>query len=215
MAARTSKRLVTKIPNRSIILSRLSIVPQSIRVLHEEIPTKEIIRGERAENKLQILCNETREITNSENYDRWTSGSSIACAETRTIGEDIREGICNCFDIAVVLNIQLERNNIENAIAEGFVIETALRQFWITDPRVIPILHPSALHLNDEDTQAAHNWNVAYINGKTYLVDAAFPINGGAVVEEIRGVNERDHITLELPDGKYRHYISNGVCQVE
>jgi hypothetical protein len=124
--------------------------------------------------------------------------------------------MCDCFHRAVFLNLMLTRAHLDSSVLDGRVIETKdkLERF---PAKTNPIIGTEALGLEEgEYFEEPHVWNVVLFQNKYFLVDSAFLIDNKPLITEIKFDNElRNTFTIDLPNGKFRHYLSTGKLSVE
>lgn len=210
--------LVTVIPDKSIVASQLSLLEQRVFVDFDELegylewidqfPDEESVR------KAILL---TINNLSAENTELWDAASQED--KIYTLGECIREKMCTCFHRSSMFNVLMNRRNVNCVTLDGRVLE-ASKETLHSDPKIAPILAKNALQLGEEEETAfedAHVWNVIQRNGgKYYLIDTSFLIEGKPVVHEIDFDNtDRNTFTVQLPDGRFRHYLSTGMLSVQ
>ncbi len=206
--------LKTHIPDHSVVQSQMSVLDQRVFVSHQDfLDNIEWFRQLPDDgNLIKKAALHTMHNLSGEHHDQW---EDTMAKEDRlySLKECMQEKVCTCFHRSIFFNLLMDQRGISCVTLDGRVIETQNKKI-ADNEKTAPLLAKNALNVEEGAFEDGHVWNVAEVIGNYYLVDSAFLIDGKPVIVPIDFDNDtRNTFTVQLPDGRYRHYLSSGTIR--
>ncbi len=209
--------LKTVIPDHSFI------VAQALASMHRQVVRVELnelrdifawLDVQEEQDQLRKAALATKNNLSSDRSDIWREELSSR-TDPLTLWQCAEQRVCNCFHRSIFFQLLIQHIERDGLILEGRAIETSRATLGF-DPAIAPFLEGGDLHLEEGETEEAHLWNIVQWDNEYYLVDTALTDAGRPMIQKVPFDNQlTGTLTIQLSNGKYRHYLSNGTVSVE
>ena len=221
------KLIPTFIPDHSFVISQISLIPQHVQIEYAELnPYFDWIKDQAEKVKGIDLVNKgiSMTVNNLEPEDnKWNKIVEDEQDDKYTMKDCIEQKAISCFHRAVFFNLLMQQAGVAVTTQEGIWIESErpdLHQMpeKLNGAKIDEDLKP--LFLSEDDSSEGHLWNLTQSGDEFYLIDTSLYIDeedkSKPVVHQIRSFKQnKKYFTIPLPDGRFRHYISDGTVRTK
>ncbi|HLD05586.1 MAG TPA: hypothetical protein VJG90_07735 [Candidatus Nanoarchaeia archaeon] len=152
------------VPDRSKIVSQISIAQQEIAVFYDELTeyfewtqrqTGTNLIKKAAELTLRTL---SQDLDPKQGLDQW---ETLQARGLQTLGNCIRQKAITCLHIGLFFHLLLQQKNIPSILIQGYYIESNQNP-WTTPRERAVVLNPHSILKKEEFKSDGHLWNVVH-----------------------------------------------------
>lgn len=202
--------LFTSLPEKAVVSENLRTRVQQILFDKSKFDShKEWIRlfSEKPDQeKLQKAISFTISNLSGQNHKVWDE--LVSSGNLYDMVDCMEHKVCTCFHRSIFLNFLLSQVDIRSGIVGGRVIESTKDISFPFPPHLAARMGKFALGFHEEDFDDGHGWNIVELDGRLFLVDSSFLVDGKTLIEPITFEGSYPcTFKIDVGNGKHRYYL--------